>query len=491
MKQCFGYVRVSTVKQGEGVSLTAQKEAIEAFADRQGFSICQWFEEKETAAKSGRPIFNSMVKQLKAHQADGMIIHRIDRSSRNLKDWAMIGELSDVGVDVYFATESLDFRSRGGRLTADIQAVIAADYVRNLSIEARKGINGRLKQGYYPWPAPLGYIDNGGGQLKTLDPLRAPLVRELFDRYLSGNYSIRTLHQTMVDRGLTSKGGQPISKRSVENILQNPFYCGLTRNGRSGETFSGNHEPLITAKQFERIASIREGRYVKKQTKHQYAHRRLFTCTQCGGTLSPERQKAHVYYRCHTVGCVGKTVREDSLDAVVKEALGSLELTETNTAWLETRYQQTDHDQKHQEAVQAVTLKLQRAQTRLSRLTDILLDGQIDQSTHNEKREALLLEISTAKEERQQLDQMAASEVDRQKFFELMKTLTRLYEITDLPERRIIVEMCFSNRTFDGENVYLEPSELVQAVRNGDGVPYGGPIRDTIRTFVERFSDDL
>ena len=86
---------------------------------------------------------------------------------------------------------------------------------------------------------------------------------------------------------------------------------------------------------------------------------------------------------------------------------------------------------------------------------------------------------------------MAASEVDRQKFFELMKTLTRLYEITDFPERRIIVEMCFSNRTFDGENVYLEPSELVQAVRNGDGVPYGGPIRDTIRTFVERFSDDL
>ena len=67
----------------------------------------------------------------------------------------MIGELSDVGVDVYFATESLDFRSRGGRLTADIQAVIAADYVRNRSIEARQGTTGRLKQGFYRWPAPV------------------------------------------------------------------------------------------------------------------------------------------------------------------------------------------------------------------------------------------------------------------------------------------------------------------------------------------------
>jgi hypothetical protein len=63
MKQCFGYVRVSTVKQGEGVSLEAQREAIEAFARRENIEIIEWFEEKETAAKCGRPIFNAMVKK--------------------------------------------------------------------------------------------------------------------------------------------------------------------------------------------------------------------------------------------------------------------------------------------------------------------------------------------------------------------------------------------------------------------------------------------
>ena len=54
MKTCFGYVRVSTAKQGEGVSLEAQKEAIRAFADRQGFSLVRWFAEKETAAKDDK-----------------------------------------------------------------------------------------------------------------------------------------------------------------------------------------------------------------------------------------------------------------------------------------------------------------------------------------------------------------------------------------------------------------------------------------------------
>jgi len=159
MKTCFAYVRVSTVKQGDGVSLEAQREAIEYYARRHNLKISNWFEEKETAAKSGHPIFNRMLKQLRQGKARGLIMHKIDRSARNFADWAKIGDLADAGIEIFFATESLDFHSRGGRLTADIQAVIAADYIRNLKEETRKGIRGRLKQGLYPFPAPLGYVN--------------------------------------------------------------------------------------------------------------------------------------------------------------------------------------------------------------------------------------------------------------------------------------------------------------------------------------------
>ena len=54
MKKCFGYVRVSTLKQGEGVSLDAQRDAIDAYAQRNDILVTRWFEEKVTAAKSGR-----------------------------------------------------------------------------------------------------------------------------------------------------------------------------------------------------------------------------------------------------------------------------------------------------------------------------------------------------------------------------------------------------------------------------------------------------
>ena len=171
-KPFFGYIRVSTAKQGEkGVSLQEQRSAIENYAARYGLSVTKWFEERESAAKRGRPVFANMMHELRRSKAQGVIIHKIDRGARNLKDWADLGELIDSGVEVHFANESLDLNTRGGRLSADIQAVVAADYIRNLREETRKGFYGRLKQGIYPLPAPIGYLDRGKGKPKDVDPL--------------------------------------------------------------------------------------------------------------------------------------------------------------------------------------------------------------------------------------------------------------------------------------------------------------------------------
>lgn len=170
MIQCYGYTRVSTAKQGEGVSLEAQKDAISSYAEKHDLSIKQWFEEKETAAKTGWPVFNTLVKELLAGKAQGLITHKIDRSTRNIKDWGIIGDLADAGISIHFVTETLDFSLRGGRLAADVQAVVAADYIRNLREETIKGLKGRFSQGLYPYKAPLGYLNQGRGKAKIPDP---------------------------------------------------------------------------------------------------------------------------------------------------------------------------------------------------------------------------------------------------------------------------------------------------------------------------------
>lgn len=168
MKKCFGYARVSTKKQGEGVSLDAQRDAISAYASSDDIVIVKWFEETVTAAKSGRPQFEKMLAELKAGKASGVVFHKIDRASRNLRDWNEVQELHDAGVEVHFAHESHDLSTRGGRLSANIQAVVAADFIRNNRDEAMKGFSRCLKEGLYPLAPPVGYLSSGKKKPKEI-----------------------------------------------------------------------------------------------------------------------------------------------------------------------------------------------------------------------------------------------------------------------------------------------------------------------------------
>lgn len=260
MKTYVAYIRVSTARQGErGVSLQEQRDAISRYAERHGLAISHWFEERETAAKQGRPVFSGMLKVLRSGKTSGVMIHKIDRSARNMKDWAELGELIDAGIEVRFVNESIDLASRGGRLSADIQAVVAADYIRNLREETRKGFYGRLKQGLYPLPAPLGYQDRGAGKPKEFDPVRAPFVRRAFELYATGTWGLDALGEELHRAGLRSRHGGRVSMNGLSTMLNNPFYIGLIRLKATKEVFSGTHTPLIAKSLFDKVQRMLRG----------------------------------------------------------------------------------------------------------------------------------------------------------------------------------------------------------------------------------------
>ena len=464
MKQCFAYSRVSTIKQGEGVSLEAQRDAICVFAERNDIEITKWFEEKETAAKKGRPLFNTMIKQLRQKRASGVVMHKIDRSARNFADWAKIGELADSGVDIHFATESLDFHSRGGRLTADIQAVIAADYIRNLREETIKGINGRLKQGLYPFRAPIGYLDQGGGNPKIPDPKFAPLIRKLFELYASGQHSIVSLHSLMHKGEFRNRYGNPVSLNGIETILNNPFYCGVIRIKKRGETYPGIHEPLIRSSLFQAVQDIKAGRHVAKTaTRHNHTFRGLFTCAHCNTAAIGERQKGHVYYRCHTKGCPTKTVREETLDHTIGETLRRVEIPQAKIQKLCDRLKNRLMLRRRKTSEQSLQMKKSLLEGRLDKLTDALLDGVIDHVTYNAKKESLLLQLA---EIQQALADATANKANHaenvEKFLELIKSLYSTYILAVPDEKRQIAKLATSNRVVYGRNAYVQPQSWLQ-----------------------------
>ena len=382
-----------------------------------------------------------------------------------------------------FATESLDFRSRGGRLTADIQAVIAADYIRNLREETKKGINGRLKQGLYPFRAPLGYLDMGKGRPKAPDPKKANFIKDIFDLYASGQHSFRSLRAEINRRGLRNLSNRPLSLCGIETILKNTFYCGLITIGRTGMTYQGVHEPIISAKLFRRVQDIKAGRYAQCVTRHNHLYRGLFRCGLCNAPMTPELQKGHVYYRCQTLACDTKTVREDALESCIIGALERLQITDETAAQISAQWHPEKAIAKEEADRTALRLRIADAEKRLERLTDCLIDGTIDGDAFKERQRTTKLHLAEMREQLSESSDPALLEYNRKKFLELMKNLVQLHKYADPDQKRLMIENCFSNRRVIRKYVELEPRNWLQFDNNGLGVFSGALERYRDRTF--------
>jgi DNA invertase Pin-like site-specific DNA recombinase len=486
MKRYLGYIRVSTAKQGEhGVSLQEQRDAIVRFAQRCGLEISEWFEERETAAKRGRPVFTRMLKLLQHGKASGLVIHKIDRGARNLKDWADLGELIDHGIEVHFANESLDLHSRGGRLSADIQAVVAADYIRNLREETRKGFYGRIKQGLYPLPAPLGYRDQGRGKLKALDPMRAPLVRKAFSLYASGRYNLRSLAEEMARSGIRNRNGGVVSINGWSFVLNNPFYMGLIRILRTGETFPGCHPPLIPKSLFDRVQKILNNRTNARPKKHCLLFRRFLRCNGCGYSLIGEVQKGHVYYRCQTQACPVTAVREEVVEAAVRQTLAPLQFADDERAYLKSKIPSLRDlwESERESVLNASRLKVRSLQDRLNRLTDAYIDGTIEKDLFERRKTTLLIDQKGVEEQLAALEANGQSVPDRlQEFLELAGSASLLYQMSLDDEKRDLLEIATSNRRVQAKNVDFVLAPPFRDVANRFENAIGSPYRDVPRT---------
>lgn len=490
----IGYIRVSTVKQGtHGVSLAEQKEAISRYAGRNGFIIDLWLEETETAAKRGRPLFNQAMKLLRLRKHRGIILHKLDRGARNLKDWAEIGELSDQGIEVHFVNESLDLNSRGGRLSADIQAVVAADYIRNLREETRKGFYGRLKQGYYPLRAPLGYLDQGKGKAKTIDPIKGPMIRKAFDLYSTARYCLETLGDDLFRLGLRNHYGGRVTRNGLSTLLNNPFYMGVIRIKRTAESFSGQHEAIIGKALFDRVQLVLAGNFNARSQRHTFQYRRLISCSGCHYSLIGERQKGHVYYRCHTKTCAPTSLREEVIESSVGQLLQRLQFGDEEKCYFRSRIAVLRKDWVAQRDDEARNLKLRldQVKSRLERLTDAYLDQALDKVMFETRKKSLLIEQKNFEECVSNLTRSMGNGLDRlEKFLELAGSAWLSYELALPEEKRAIVEIVTSNRRVTGKKLELEPSIPFGEIVNRSENEHCDQRRYTPRT-LDRIIDSL
>jgi DNA invertase Pin-like site-specific DNA recombinase len=479
MRKFFSYIRVSTLRQGQtGTSLAEQQAAIERYAQQWNLQIVKQFEERETAAKRGRPIFEQMLKYVKNGQAEGVLMHKIDRSARNLRDWADLGDLIDQGVEIQFVNEGLDLHSRGGRLSADIQAVIASDFIRNLREETRKGFYGRIKQGLYPRPAPLGYLDKGKGQPKALDPLKAPLVRQAFEMYATGDWGLNALVDKLYEVGLRGKKGHKVTRGGLSKIFHNTFYIGITSLKNRGELFPGLHQPLISKTLFEQVQAVLEGKNIKKLKRHMFKFRGVVRCANCQSKPSGEIHKGYIYYRCHTKDCRQRSFPEKKVEKIVEEFLAKLSFSQDERERIE-QYLKAEFDNivnSTETQKKALKMQLEQLKERLSKLTDGYLDRVIDEASYIDKKNSFILEQKSIEENLAKLSsdrRQVLTEIIE--FIQLVNNAYLSYKTANDEEKRTMVKIVFSTLEMSGENLLLKPNLPFSIVADRYSVSFGSP----------------
>lgn len=485
----FSYVRVSTQRQGQtGTSLIEQHSAIERFAQKNDLKITKHFEERETAAKQGRPVFLKMLKEVKKGKADGLILHKIDRGARNLKDWVELRDLVEKGLEIHFVNESIDLNTRGGRLSADIQAVVASDYIENLKEEAKKGIYGRLKQGLYPFPAVIGYLDSGAGKPKRKDPINAPLVRRAFELYATGEWGLEPLTKELYKLGLTNKKGNRLSINGLSKQLKNPFYIGVIRIEKTGEMFSGIHEPIITKHLFESVQQVFKGKTNKSIRRHSFLFRKQIHCLNCKRMLIGEKQKGNVYYRCHTRKCETKSLREELIEKNLINLFNQIELNDAEYEMFKEFVVQEDKNLKceNESRGKALSLQLNQTKKRLSLIADAYVDEVFDRDTYFAKKNDLILQEQETREKLKNLELNSRDVItELEAFLELVNSAYLSYEGGSLYEKRELVKNITSNFSVKGKSVLIKLKFPYELLQNRPTFTSGGAERDATRTFRE------
>ena len=301
-KFAVSYLRVSTRGQAErggghdeGFSNPAQREANKKKAASLGAMVGKEFVDRGASAKSAdRPQLQAMLEYVRenADRVDYVIVHKVDRLARNRDDDSDIMRvLRECGVQLVSASESIG-ETPSGMLLHGIMSSIAEFYSQNLATEVKKGMGEKVKGGGTIGRAPIGYInvrkvDDKGREERTveLDPERAPLVKQAFEEYSTGDWSLTSLAEYMAALGLNTRAtpkipSKPVTKCTIEKILKNPYYAGVIRY--NGVEYDGAHEALISLETFNHVQTIIQAHHNGERTReHPHFLKGSVYCWEC------------------------------------------------------------------------------------------------------------------------------------------------------------------------------------------------------------------
>lgn len=396
----WAYCRFSSENQREE-SIDAQIRAIEAYCGREGITLERIYrDEARSATTDNRPQFQKMFNDINTDPCDCIIVHKLDRFSRDRYDSAMYKrKLRQQNIQLISVLENIDGSPESVILESVLEG-LAEYYSRNLAREVMKGLKENAYQcrhtGGLP---PLGYDVDADGHY-VINKMEASWVQKAYEMKAAGN-GYNTIARALNEMGARTKRGGRFNKNSFHDLLRNEKYKGIyvfnraseKRGGKRNNHASKNEDDIIRIENgiprivddslWNAVNSKMDNskRNAEGKAKRIYLLSGLIYCGQCDSPMSGNTRRSgrnktiYSTYECNLrkreKTCMCKGINCEYIENLVIDYLHDEFFTDENmrnVAKLLFEYQQNDKPTSDAAEISELEKRLSKAEKELRRI---------------------------------------------------------------------------------------------------------------------------
>lgn len=228
----------SESEEKQMLSIDSQIDEIKKLAKYYNVSIVETLKESKSGKMAQkRPIFSQMIKDIQKGKYNAILCWKLDRLARNMIEGGIIMDMLQRGTIKCIITPNKVYDSSENTLMLSVEFGSANQFVRDLSVNVKRGQTKKATMGFPHGVATLGFLNDKseekGNRKWKIDKDRLNKINVLLRKFLDEGYTGGKLYDYAVNElGLTTvnrkrSGGLPIVRSRIYEILKDPIYAGF------------------------------------------------------------------------------------------------------------------------------------------------------------------------------------------------------------------------------------------------------------------------
>ncbi len=393
------YNRFSPGRKQREESITGQLRENHRLAKEKGLIVIHDYIDRHLTGKTdNRPDFLRMLKDAEKGLFDYVICYQTSRFARNTYDATIYKrKLKKLGVKVIYSKMSIPDGPEGIILEKMLEA-LDEYYSEELRQKVMRGLYDNALQGKaIGGCVPFGFkLDKN--KKYVLDEDKAPILREIFARYASGEKAT-SISEDLNKRGYRTTKGKEFNKNSFHTMFNNCKYLGIynyiSKDPDMKNVYSEDKIPAIISKDlFEKVKTRVE------MNQHRKSKKRLddicFLLSgkaydgSCGGTLigdsgTSKNGNTYYYYTCtnkkRRKGCKTKSVKKDWFENLVVDATREIVLKDDLIEFIGQCIENLQEKNIDNVMLKAAQKELQQTQNSIKNMLKAIEQGIVTDST--------------------------------------------------------------------------------------------------------------